>query len=93
MSVNEREQAREWFDKADTDLTSATLLAGIPGPPAHARTPAMRCPGQSTSVTSSVSGWRITEALSARNPASSKHVLQCFQCVQCFNDSMLPRNV
>jgi HEPN domain-containing protein len=33
MSANEREQAREWFDKADTDLTSATLLAGIPGPP------------------------------------------------------------
>jgi len=33
MSENEREQAREWFDKADTDLTSATLLAGIPGPP------------------------------------------------------------
>jgi len=33
MSANEREHAREWFDKADTDLTSATLLAGIQGPP------------------------------------------------------------
>jgi len=33
MSANEQEHAREWFNKADTDLTSATLLAGIPGPP------------------------------------------------------------
>lgn len=33
MSANEREHAREWFTKADTDLTSAGLLAGISGPP------------------------------------------------------------
>jgi len=65
MSAHEQEQAREWFDKADTDLTSATLLAGIPGPLAHARMPTTRSPGQSASVPSSESGWRITEALSS----------------------------
>jgi HEPN domain-containing protein len=31
--MSENEHAREWFAKADTDLTSAKLLADIPGPP------------------------------------------------------------
>lgn len=33
MSENEHAHARDWFAKADTDLTSARLLAGISGPP------------------------------------------------------------
>ena len=33
MSEDEHEHAREWFAKADTDLRSAALLAGISGPP------------------------------------------------------------
>jgi len=33
MNENEHEHARNWFAKGDIDLTSAALLAGIPGPP------------------------------------------------------------
>jgi len=33
MSDAERRRARQWFAKADADLTSARLLAGVSGPP------------------------------------------------------------
>lgn len=33
MSASEIGQAGEWFARADIDITSARLLAGISGPP------------------------------------------------------------